>query len=206
MRIKKMYQGQLPENKIVNTKSNSQTDTYSCDYINDTTYPIGCIYVSSDNTNPSSYLGGTWELIDKDFKSLYSNSTSYFTPTSNVASYGIMVVRTPKLITIRLNIKNAVQLADSDVDFGTLNFKKLGITRLYYSLLSQVGATDGGGCAIQFDVEWETGQVKSVDIIQKDGVVYVAENSSCYFQINLPVYKEIMLDEECDKFYWKRGA
>lgn len=36
MRIKKMFQGQLPENKIVNTKSNSQTDTYSCDYINTT--------------------------------------------------------------------------------------------------------------------------------------------------------------------------
>lgn len=34
MRIKKMFQGQLPENKIVNTKSNSQTDTYSCDYVN----------------------------------------------------------------------------------------------------------------------------------------------------------------------------
>lgn len=34
MRIKKMYQGNLPENKILNTESTSQTDTYSCDYIN----------------------------------------------------------------------------------------------------------------------------------------------------------------------------
>lgn len=34
MKIKKMYQGTLPENKILNTQSNSQTDTYSCDYIN----------------------------------------------------------------------------------------------------------------------------------------------------------------------------
>lgn len=34
MRIKKMYQGGLPENKILNIQSESSTDTYSCDYIN----------------------------------------------------------------------------------------------------------------------------------------------------------------------------
>lgn len=34
MKIKKTYQGELPENKIVNTESTSQTDTYSCEYIN----------------------------------------------------------------------------------------------------------------------------------------------------------------------------
>lgn len=34
MKIKKMYQGQVPLNKILNVKSNSQIDTYSCDYVN----------------------------------------------------------------------------------------------------------------------------------------------------------------------------
>lgn len=34
MRIKKIYQGELPENKILNVQSESSTDTYSCDYIN----------------------------------------------------------------------------------------------------------------------------------------------------------------------------
>ena len=34
MKIKKIYQGELPENKILNTQSTSQTDTYSCEYIN----------------------------------------------------------------------------------------------------------------------------------------------------------------------------
>ena len=34
MRIKKIYQGELPENKILNVQSESATDTYSCDYIN----------------------------------------------------------------------------------------------------------------------------------------------------------------------------
>ena len=34
MKIRKIYQGSLPENKILNKNSNSQTDTYSCDYLN----------------------------------------------------------------------------------------------------------------------------------------------------------------------------
>lgn len=34
MKIKKMYQGTAPENKILNIKKDSQTDAYSCDYIN----------------------------------------------------------------------------------------------------------------------------------------------------------------------------
>ena len=34
MKIKKKFQGQAPENKILNAPSSSQTDTYSCDMIN----------------------------------------------------------------------------------------------------------------------------------------------------------------------------
>lgn len=34
MRIKKTFQGNLPENTVVNTQSNSQTNAYSCNYIN----------------------------------------------------------------------------------------------------------------------------------------------------------------------------
>ncbi len=34
MRIKKTFQGEIPENKIVNMQSDSQTDTYSADFVN----------------------------------------------------------------------------------------------------------------------------------------------------------------------------
>lgn len=34
MKIKKMYQGNVPENKILNTYSDSQIDVYSCNYVN----------------------------------------------------------------------------------------------------------------------------------------------------------------------------
>lgn len=35
MKIKKTFQGTVPENKILNSDSSSETDTYSCKYINE---------------------------------------------------------------------------------------------------------------------------------------------------------------------------
>lgn len=34
MKIRKAFQGTVPENKILDTHSTSQTDTYSCNYVN----------------------------------------------------------------------------------------------------------------------------------------------------------------------------
>ena len=68
MRIKKIYQGELPQNKIVNEKLDSQTDTYSCDYINNLTFeggegvdelPIDSIIEYEGETVPDG-----WELVE----------------------------------------------------------------------------------------------------------------------------------------------
>lgn len=52
MRIKKMYQGTVPENKILDTYSTSATDTYSCNYVNELeTY-------STDETRIGTWIDG----------------------------------------------------------------------------------------------------------------------------------------------------
>ena len=70
MRIRKTFQGELPENKIVNIQSNSQTDTYSCDYVNNKfenidvttggvsgdTLPIGSMIPYGKATPPTNWL------------------------------------------------------------------------------------------------------------------------------------------------------
>lgn len=58
MLIKKTFQGEIPENKIVNARSQSLTDTYSCDYINNNSgdaLPINSVVYYSGSTVPEGY-------------------------------------------------------------------------------------------------------------------------------------------------------
>lgn len=175
----------------------------------DVMHPVGSVLITSTNTNPSSELGGTWTLIDKEFKELKieDETGTYFTKNeTNITSFKFYAIRNKKSISCRLNVFNAVELSESDVILGTLNLEKLGITRLYYGLISNLGATDGGNGAFQFSISWETGKITSNDIIPKNDGGIIAIGSSCYMWFEIPFLSEHMLDSACDKFYWKRTA
>ena len=62
--IRKDYQGTIPTNKILNEQTDSNTDTYSCDYINNMTFsgsgggdtlPIGAIVHFDGDVIPEGY-------------------------------------------------------------------------------------------------------------------------------------------------------
>ena len=67
MKIRKTFAGKVPENKIVNAKSTSETDAYSCKYLNDLIYPVGSIYMNVNLVEPSLLFGGTWERLKDTF-------------------------------------------------------------------------------------------------------------------------------------------
>ena len=56
MKIKKIYQGSIPENKILNAHSTSQTDTYSCEKINEMTERET---ITNDNGTAIKFPDGT---------------------------------------------------------------------------------------------------------------------------------------------------
>lgn len=55
-------------NVIKNSHNTSENASYSCEYINqklDNMFPIGAVYFTVTNTNPGTFLTGTWVRIAK---------------------------------------------------------------------------------------------------------------------------------------------
>lgn len=88
--IRKVYQGQIPKNKVVNTRSNSKLDTYSCNYINNLismsydehvigicfgkplySKTIDCGNLPNNNYKTVAHNISNWEKIFVDFSTSY---------------------------------------------------------------------------------------------------------------------------------------
>ena len=68
MKIRKAYQGTVPENKILDTHSTSQTDTYSCNYVNGKTDGI-ILYDNSSGTTSTVPLSDN--ISNYDYIEIY---------------------------------------------------------------------------------------------------------------------------------------
>ena len=168
---------------------------------------VGDIIVTSTNADPSERFGGTWELIDKEFKSEAGNSNSLFNANAtNCKVNNFYFTRGKNSVSIRFNFKNLVELNDSTVVLGNFNFPDLGINELSYGLYYVIGSTDdGNGLFISF-IDHTSGQMEIRDIVSKESSGNIPSNSSCYLLFEFVTTFDNMMDNFCDKFYWKKVA
>lgn len=169
----------------------------------DAIYPVGTIITTSTNQNPSNTLGGTWQLIDKEFSNLTSGRRGFNRNENNVATENpLFVSRSGHTLNFELTFNSAVDIDDSTISLGNIDFEEIGITRINHTL-RVVGASDGGNATIIFEVNATTGEIKTTDVI---GVNSIPSGNSCYFYASTSVVVDYMLDNACSKFYWKRTS
>ena len=170
-------------------------------------YPVGSVYVTTTNDNPSQALGGTWECFDKHlaFKHFESSSNAFWTPSStNTKSSAVYATVEGHMVTFRFEITTNVQAKDDDILWGTVDFSKLGFTALNYSGLYEIGVSDAGESMIAVRLDYSNGQLKTVDINPKTDGGALAAGNTFYVHLALPIATNKIQDSACDKFYWKR--
>lgn len=109
----------------------------------DNIYPIGSVYITSTNTNPSAKLGGTWELVDKEF-TVYKNGEEGVQKTTNVNSITVVVIRQGHSVFIRASYIPSVNLTDATIELFAFKQSTFGLKKLdaYYARYF-LGQTDG---------------------------------------------------------------
>ena len=192
-------------NLIVNTitcNNSTGTGTINEEELYDLIYPIGSIYVSSTNTNPSTFLGGTWTLIDKEFEPATFNGDSLFTKNStNASGHSSYATRSGHTILLEIGFDSNSNINDDTKLIGTYNLSTLGITR-FNNTIDFVGFTDGGNCVVFFSVS-TTGDLSTYDVIPDS---YVSKGRYIEGYVTVVLTPNYMKDEACNKFYWKRNA
>lgn len=99
MKIRKIYQGVVPNGKVLNKDSSSVTDTYSCDYINNELEPINNNINSFLNTGLSTAKNApttnSVASIDKTKFGIYSITNGEDTPTTGHGNDNYIIINLP---------------------------------------------------------------------------------------------------------------
>lgn len=173
----------------------------------DVIYPIGSTYITESNTDPANILGfGNWELYDKEFEGMYLNNDdgTLFTPNNtNISEHSVALTRNKNTIRIRLNCTLKVDVADTKVILGKLNFGEIGISRITSSFFAMVGGDDEANALFIYNVAYDTGEISIMDVIGKSENK-VPSGTNIYLDFTSINHISHILDEACDKFYWRR--
>lgn len=177
-------------------------------------YPIGSQYISSTNENPSALFGGTWELVDKGFRSeaeTVKNTSEYFGHLSvaQLKTKYLDYIRSGSTLRLRIGLTFDGTISFNDANTSTLttiNLSKLGVKYLPFGYNDVVGTSDGSNGVIMFSLSYD-GTLSQTDALSKSGgTVTPTPDEPVCIDITTNVDFEGMIDEFCDKFYWKRTA
>ena len=170
----------------------------------DLLYPVGSVYISNTNTNPSGPLGGgTWSLVHKRFEYQIVEDVITFNTTNTQSGDSVAVINGEQ-IEIRLSFAPKVELNDSTIAIGQLNLADIGLTGKYSEYVPFFA--DGGNGIAYLQVT-NTGVIQTQDVITKtSGGTIPASTSTGQARLSVMFGQGSMMDSFCDEFHWVRTA
>lgn len=175
--------------------------------LNDTikaTHPVGSVICMSTNTDPSASLGGTWTLIDKEFKRTWITlNAADWTATNATFSEGSLVLYGNTGM-LRLCIQPTAAVADTTITMGKINLANYGFGEMYFSCVSPAQG-DGANASILYQLNID-GTVSFHDALHVDGTHSITSGYTLYLTNYVAWKLESTPDKYCDKFYFKRIA
>lgn len=179
---------------------------------------IGSIYVTSTSANPSLFLDGTWELVDKEFSPHYGNDGYVKEAAASTPEYGdkfedatdwikdavVDYARSGHSIYIRFTFTTDQPIyppyTSSNIILGTLNMKKLGINGLCFAKHATGGCKNG---MIRLFM-WDNDKFSIASVVSPTGEI--PENTRCVVEFTETTIPSYMENSACNKFYWKRTS
>lgn len=171
-------------------------------------HPVGSVFITDTNTNPENTYGGTWELVDKVFKSRHgggSGNSMFTRNTTNTSAHSFWYTTAGHTVTVEIQVTPRIAFDDSTIEWGNVNLTQLGITQFSHTGYDY-GWSDGGQGIAMVGIR-TNGQVNSYDVLTKTSGGSIPAGSEELKVVHtqaIPYY--YMLDSFCDKFYWKRTA
>ena len=173
-------------------------------------YPVGSLYVTSTPENPATYLGGTWELYDKHLKTNYlatDKGDRLVKKTANENAYSCNVHMTTHDHTaeIRFDATLLKSMGDTNLELAVLNFKNMGFHQIKDTVCS-VSASDASEGIVAMELSFDTGSVIGFDVFPKGTNTTLPSGSKVRGVFTCTVDSEWMIDDFCDKFFWKKTS
>ena len=170
-------------------------------------YGIGDILITSTNTDPSKRYGGSWELVNKEFaEANFAFTEEHCTlNTDLVSAISGTLIRTGHTIRLLGNWTTAATIGDDSNLLWTFHLDDMGVNQFgFVNRFSHF--SDGGQVAIEY-YSTSNGELQSRDIMRRGSdTADLPAGVGVSFQFVWHVFSDFMLDDACDKFYWKRTA
>lgn len=169
----------------------------------DAKFPVGSVLVTSGNTNPSYSFGGSWTLIDKEFKS-QSRTATVSRNTTNFSALSVTALYDGHSITFVGTMTSSVSISNTNLEVLTQTLTNNGASALPTSI-PFIGYSDGAHAAVLMDID-TAGRVRTMDVVVRGTATSIASGASITWSVTCPCVYTAMEDGFCDKFYWQRTA